>query len=194
MQFQRNYPEVQVVLHTMEKEEQIQALRQHRIALGFSRILKPLANITTELVRQERLLLAVHATSPLATQPVIRFRELADYPMVLFSSSSSPNFVDKVVSLCHAAGFIPEIAQKVGDVVTGVALVANGFGVSLVSESGSTLSLPGVVYREISDLPENAILDLSCVYRKDDNSKLLNSFLTTLRSFQGKRLNEIQQD
>jgi len=194
LRFQRNYPEVQVVLHTMEKEEQIQALRQNRITLGFNRMLKPVADITTELVRQERLLLAVHATNPLATQPVIRFRELESYPLVLFSSSSSPNFVDKVISLCHAAGFIPEITQKVGDVVTGVVLVANGFGVCLVSESSATLSLPGVVYREISDLPENAMLDLSCVYRKDDNSSLLNSFLTTMRSVQGIRPNDIQQD
>lgn len=183
LRFKQDYPEVKVVLHTMEKEEQIQALRQHRITLGFSRMLKPLPDITNELVSQERLLLAVNANSPLAKQPVIKFQELANYPMVLFSSSSRPNFVDKVMSLCYAAGFTPEITQEVGDVVTGVALVASGFGVCLVSKSGSSLSLPGVVYREISDLPKEATIDLSCVFRTEDNSRLLASFLKTLREF-----------
>jgi LysR family transcriptional regulator, benzoate and cis,cis-muconate-responsive activator of ben and cat genes len=183
LQFKQDYPEVKVVLHTMEKEEQIQALRQNRITIGFNRMLKPLPDITAELVNQERLLLAVNANSPLATQPVIKFQELANYPMVLFSSSSRPSFLDKVMSLCYAAGFTPDITQEVGDVVTAVALIASGFGVCLVSKSASTLSLPGVVYREISDLPKEAIIDLSCAYRKDDSSSLLNSFLTTLRRF-----------
>ncbi|MBD3654938.1 LysR substrate-binding domain-containing protein [Marinobacter sp.] len=183
LRFKQDYPEVKVVLHTMEKEEQIQALRQHRITVGFNRMLKPLPDLTSELVNREPLLLAVNENSPLATQRVIEFRELADHPMVLFSSSSRPNFVDKVMSLCYAAGFTPEITQEVGDVVTGVALVASGFGVCLVSESASSLSLPGVVYREISDMPENATIDLSCVFRTGDNSRLLRSFLETLRNF-----------
>ncbi len=183
LRFKQDYPEVKVVLHTMEKEEQIQALRQHRITVGFNRMLKPLPDLTSELVNRERLLLAVNENSPLATQSVIKFRELADYPMVLFSSSSRPNFVDKVMSLCYAAGFTPEITQEVGDVVTGVSLVASGFGVCLVSKSASSLSLPGVVYREISDLPENATIDLSCVFRSGDDSRLLTSFLETLRNF-----------
>jgi DNA-binding transcriptional LysR family regulator len=183
LRFKQDYPEVKVVLHTMEKEEQIQALRQHRITVGFNRMLKPLPDLTSELVSKEKLLLAVNENSPLATAPVITLRELADYPMVLFSSSSRPNFVDKVMSLCYAAGFTPEITQEVGDVVTGVSLVASGFGVCLVSESASSLSLPGVVYREISDLPANATIDLSCVFRSDDNSRLLGSFLDTLSSF-----------
>jgi len=87
------------------------------------------------------------------------------------------------MSLCYADGFTPEITQEVGDVVTGVSLVASGFGVCLVSESASSLSLPGVVYREISDLPANATIDLSCVFRSGDNSRLLTSFLETLRNF-----------
>jgi len=66
-----------------------------------------------------------------------------------------------------------------------VALVASGFGVCLVSESGSTLSLPGVVYREIEDMPEDATIDLSCIYRSGDNSKLLESFLRCLQEFKG---------
>lgn len=181
--FKKDYPEVKVVLHTMEKEEQILALQQHRIAAGFNRMLKPVPGISSEILNREKLLLAVNETSPLASQAVIKFNELAEHPMVLFSSSGRPNFVDKVMSLCYKAGFTPKITQEVGDVVTGVALVASGFGICLVSQSASSLSLPGVIYREIDDLPENATIDLSCIYRSNDNSKILASFLDTIKKF-----------
>lgn len=183
LRFKQDYPEIKVVLHTMEKEEQVLALRQHRIAAGFNRMLKPLPGISSELLNREKLLLAVNENSSLAEQKKILFKELADRPMVLFSSSSRPNFVDKVLSLCYEAGFTPQITQEVGDVVTGVALVASGFGICLVSQSASSLSLPGVVYREIDDLPESAQIDLSCIYRANDHSKILASFLATIVRF-----------
>ena len=181
--FKKSYPDVKIVLHSMEKEEQIQALRQDRISIGFTRLTKPLTDISSTLVANERLLLAVNRKSPLAQKEKIFLRDLADHPMVLFSSSSRPNLVDKVLSICYKAGFTPHITQEVGDVVTGVALVASEFGVFLVSESSSTLSLPGVIYREIEDMPEDGTIDLTCIYRTDDNSALLRSFLDSITTF-----------
>lgn len=48
--FRANHPDVQIVLHTMTKKEQIEALRQRRIAVGFNRMLAPLPDIASELV------------------------------------------------------------------------------------------------------------------------------------------------
>lgn len=102
--------------------------------------------------------------------------------MILFPSGARPNFVDKVLSLCEARGFVPEIAQEVGDAVTGVALVASGFGVCVVPESATTLNFPGVVYIPFEDAPEDACVDLSCIYRADDQSPILNTFLRSIRN------------
>lgn len=181
--FRQRYPEVKVVLHTMTKEEQIQALRQRRITVGFNRLLSPMADISSELVTTERLLLAINTANPLATSESVPFRALAEHPLVLFPSVGRPNFVDKVLGLCREAGFEPEISQEIGDAVTGVALVASGFGVCLVPESATTLKMPGVVYRHFSDAPPTAIVDQSCIFRSDDNSPILNVFLETLRDF-----------
>ena len=48
---------------------------------------------------------------------------------MLFPTGARPNFIDKVMTLCNECGFTPNISQEVGDAVTGVALVASGFGV-----------------------------------------------------------------
>ncbi|WP_068804303.1 LysR substrate-binding domain-containing protein [Thauera phenolivorans] len=183
LSFRNTHPEVKVVLHTMTKAEQLDALRQRRITVGFNRMLGPMAEIGTELVTTESLLLAVHERDPLSALPAIPFRALADNPVVLFPTGARPNFVDKVMALCHERGFEPLVSQEVGDAVTGVALVASGFGVCLVPESATTLQIPGVLYRPFVDAPSQAFVDLSCVFRVDDQSPILRAFLDTVRAF-----------
>ncbi|MBK5002415.1 LysR family transcriptional regulator [Pseudomonas sp. S31] len=179
--FRNAYPDVKVVLHNMNKEEQIEALRQHRIDLGFNRIISPNTDIVCERIASERLLVAVHENNPLASQDIIAFPAIAEHPLILFPSGPRPSFVDKVMSMCQQAGFTPEVVQEVGDTVTGIALVASNFGICLVPESATVLSLPGVVYRPLSDVPGNGRVDLSCIYRQDDASAILQSFLTIAR-------------
>jgi DNA-binding transcriptional LysR family regulator len=112
---------VKVVLHTLTKGEQIEALRQRRITVGFNRMLAPLDDIGVVQVTTEGLLLAIQADDPLARQPVIRFAELQHHPLILFPTGARPSFIDKVIGLCSTAGFQPTISQEVGDAVTGVA-------------------------------------------------------------------------
>ncbi|MBS0347041.1 MAG: LysR family transcriptional regulator [Proteobacteria bacterium] len=178
--FRNRYPDVKVVLHTMTKAEQIEALRQRRISVGFNRMLAPLADLAIKQVTTEGLLLAVRVDHPLAAQPTIRFAELQHHPMVLFPTGARPSFIDKVIGLCADSGFQPQISQEVGDAATGVALVAGGFGVCLVPDSATTLQFPGVAYRPLSDTPPNFHVDLSCIYRKDDQSPILAAFLDTV--------------
>ena len=181
--FRQRYPDVKIVLHTMEKGQQIQALRQRRISVGFNRMLTPMHDINTELVNTEKLLLAINTGDPLASLKAVPFQALADNPVVVFPTGTRPNFVDKTLSLCRDAGFEPDITQEVGDAVTGMALVASGFGICLVPESTTRLKIPGVAYRRILDAPPNAEIDLSCIFRANDRTPLLQVFLDTLREY-----------
>lgn len=185
--FRTAYPEVKIVLHSMDKNEQIEALRQRRINVGFNRIINPLPDIDSELVTTESLLVAVHASHPLAEKTVVPFKSLAEHPLVLFPTGSRPSFIDRVIGLCQQEGFVPQVSQEVGDVVSAVALVANGFGACLVAESTSVLALPGVVYRPLSGLPANARIDLSCMFRADDRSPILAAFLEVVRAYRAQR-------
>jgi DNA-binding transcriptional LysR family regulator len=180
--FRESHPDVRVVLNTMGKDEQIEALRQKRIMVAFNRIITPPPDLQTELIIRERLFLAVNETHPLSQQASVSFMELAKHPLVLFPTGARPNFVDRVIELCRHKGFDPDISQVVGDAVTGVALVAGGFGLTLVPRSATTLSLPGVVFRPFDDL-DSATVDLSCIYRKDDESAVLHAFLASIRKF-----------
>lgn len=186
-EFRAAYPDVRLVLHSMNKGEQIEALRQRRISIGFNRLLTPLPDIATELVATEALLVALPEHHPLAQQALVPFAALAEQPLVLFPTGSRPSFIDRAIGLCQQAGFVPQVAQEVGDTVTAIALVSAGFGASLVSASTAAMRLPGVVYRPLAGLPENAHIDLSCIYRSDDHSPILAAFLEVVRAYRAGR-------
>ncbi|MGB0747647.1 MAG: LysR substrate-binding domain-containing protein [Magnetospiraceae bacterium] len=181
--FRERHPEVSIHLHQLSKGEQITALRQRLINVGFNRLLAPLPDIISEQITSERLLLAVNERSALAAMEAIPFEEIANHPLILFPTGGRPGFIDKVISLCHESGFTPKVEQEVGDAVTGVALVASGFGICLVAEAATTLSLPGVVFRPFLNPPENAWVDLSCIYRADEPPPILQAFLKVVREF-----------
>lgn len=185
-QFRDTNPDVRVVLHTMSKIEQIEALRQRRISVGFNRMLDPLPDIHSELIMREPLYLAVNDTHPLSRESSVSFTELSKHPLVLFPTGARPNFVDRIIELCRNMGFTPEISQIVGDAVTGVALVAGGFGITVVPESATPMAPPGIVYLPFSDNP-SATVDLSCFYRKDDESPVLHAFLQATQAFRNEQ-------
>ncbi|MBS0318552.1 MAG: LysR family transcriptional regulator, partial [Proteobacteria bacterium] len=131
----------------------------------------------------ERLFAVLPEGHGLAAQTAVPFRALAEYPMVLFPNVGRPNFVDRVIEMCKQQGFEPTIAQVVGDAVTGVALVARGFGITLIPESAAmSLRVAGTTYRPLADAPQ-AVVDLSVLYRASDQSPLLKSFLAVVREY-----------
>lgn len=181
--FRREFPDVEVILHNMSKDAQIAALRQRRIDIGFNRFIEPADDIANEIVLTERILVALNDNHPLAQLEAVPFQILNDNPVIVFPTGPRPSFIDKVMSMCHQKGFTPQIAQEVGNTLTGVALVASNFGVCVVPESASKLALPGVVYRPVLDPPDDSGVDLNCIYRMDDSSPLLRSFLMTVREY-----------
>jgi DNA-binding transcriptional LysR family regulator len=180
--FRERLPGVNIVLHTMNKAEQIEALRQRRITVAFNRMTQPEPDIGRELVTTEQLYVVLptgHALEKLASVPL---RALEHQALVLFPNVGRPNFIDRVVDMCRQQGFEASIAQEVGDAVTGIALVARGFGLTLIPESAAkSLVVEGTVYRPLSD--PQAVVDLSVLFRATDPSPLLKSFLAVVREY-----------
>lgn len=187
--FQQQYPGVRIVLHTMTKSEQIEALRQRRVTVAFNRMTRDEPDIGRELVAIEALFAVVPSSHLLASLEAVSLSELVANPLVLFPSVGRPNFVDHVINLCNEQGIEAQIAQEVGDAVTGIALVARGFGVSLIPESAAkALTVEGTRFLPLKDAP-TAVVDVSCLYRASDRSMLLQSFLEVVREYRQRQEN-----
>jgi len=179
--FRRLYPDVSVVLHNMNKLEQIEALREGRITIGFNRVLPPAADIVVETVLKEKLIVAINRNHELSHAREVAIADLAGQPMIIFPSAPRPSFADQVYTMCHAAGFAPQVVQEVGDAVTAAALVSSGFGICVMPESAISLQLPQVIFRRLA-WPHPTI-DLDCLHLRGDQSPILQAFLDIVRGF-----------
>ncbi|MEX1166402.1 MAG: LysR family transcriptional regulator [Hydrogenophaga sp.] len=178
--FREAHPEVNIVLHNMAKDEQIDALRHRRITLAFNRLIRPTDGLVIETLLTEPLYVAMPSDSPLAGSTSVALQELENVPLVLYPTGARPSFIDRVHEMCRVCDFSPTVAQEVCDVVHAVALVATGYGVTLVPRSATSMALPDIVYRPLQH-PTHSRVELCCIYREDDDSPILQSLLTSMR-------------
>ena len=180
-QFSAAHPLIEVVLHTLNRPEQLAALRQQRIGAAFVRGEPGAPDIAAEAFVRESLFAALPATHALAKRKRVHLRDLAQLPLVMQGSGPRPNFTDTLLGLFAKAGLQPVVAQNVGDSITAVAVVAGGFGAALVPASTRHLTLPGVAFVPVSEVL--AASDIVCIYRSGDDSPVLHTFLRELRLF-----------
>ena len=178
--FSRRYPDVQLVFHAMNKQEQLQALYDRKTTVGFNFLGLKLAGISHEIVREEPLVLALKSDDRLAAALSVSLPDLADRQFVVSASGPRPNLLDLVFALCFERGFRPQVSQEVADSVTAVALVGAGFGVAIVPAAAAALRLPDVVFKPLAH-NRPVTVDLHCIYRTDDASPVLKAFLETIR-------------
>lgn len=179
--FRKAHPRVEVALHNLDRAGQIRALRERRLTVGFNRFFEEEPDLRWEVIQTERLHVALPGGHPLATRKSLALRQIGDQPLVLYPRSPRPSFIEQTLRLFHKEGLSPHITQEVDDVMTAVALVAGGFGISLVTDSACNLHLPGIVYVPLR-LEDRATFDLCMIHRSDDESALLLAFLATARS------------
>ncbi|MCT2401396.1 LysR substrate-binding domain-containing protein [Novosphingobium mangrovi (ex Huang et al. 2023)] len=180
--FRNLYPDVDLVLHNMDRETQLRALRDRRIAIGLNRFFDDEPGLLSEPLYTERLLAVVPSSHRLAAQKTVHFSDLANEPLIFYPRVSRPTgFTYELTRLFHDRRLTPNVVQNVDDVFTAVALVSSGIGVSFVVESARNLQLPGIAYVPI-DPAENVYFDLSMIWREDDTTPLVAAFLEVART------------
>lgn len=180
--FRQLHPEVEVVLHNLDRSGQIKALEERRLTVGFNRFFKEEPGLSWEVLLTENLHLAVHESHPFAKRDDVNFSEIDGQQLIMYPRSPRPGFIDHLLSMFHDQNVHPKIAQEVDDVVTAVSLVSAGVGLSFVVDSSCNLHLPGVVYLPVKD-QDRATFDLCMIRRTHDDSRLLEGFLTVAREY-----------
>jgi DNA-binding transcriptional LysR family regulator len=182
LQFRNRFPDVEVVLHNMDRDTQVKALHERRIEIGFNRFFEDHPDLIWEPVVREKMLAIVPEGHPLTTKPIVSLPDLAEEPLILYPRTAGPGgFSNYLMRLFHALNIEPHIVQSVDDVVTAIAFVSSGLGLTLGVESARNLRLPGVVYLPLEE-GEASAFDLSVIYRAVEQSPLLDVFLESVRS------------
>ncbi len=183
--FHADRPEVRIVLHNLSKHEQVAALRERRIGVGFNRLVPAEDDLVVEEVLRESMTVALPAHHPLAKQASLTIPDLSDHPLILYPRLPIAGLAQQVMQAFHREKSVLRVEQEVEDVLTAIALVAGGFGACVTTASTASLRLPGVVYRPLVSKHLREI-ELSCLYRASDESPLLAAFVAVVREFAGR--------
>ncbi|PSB62755.1 LysR family transcriptional regulator [Chroococcidiopsis cubana CCALA 043] len=173
--YRERFPEVDLAVYAMTTEEQIQALLEGRIGIGF--VVSPINDkrLAIETILRESLILAIPENHPLATRTSVRARELESEPFITFQRDRGCGLYDQVIAVCQRANFSPRIIQEADEMQVILGFVAAGLGVTLLSASVVQFQRPGVVYRMLQ--PSTPKVSLALAWRRDLTSAALQAFI-----------------
>jgi DNA-binding transcriptional LysR family regulator len=178
--FRARFPEVNLALHELTTDKQLQGLRDGWIDVGFLR--PPIEDDTLSLatIFKESLVVALPEIHPLSRQPQVPLKALINEFFILFPRPLGPKLYDQIVGLCQQAGFSPNVVQEAIQMQTIVSLVAAEIGIALVPASVQNLQRRGVIYKAIQEATPKA--EIAVIWRSNDLSSVLHQFLSVVRS------------
>ena len=132
--FKANHPDVEIRIHELPPQEQIDRLKSDRLDICFLRFAPDDAGLRLELAWKERMGIVVPPTHRLAARKSVNIRTLKDEEFVFYRLSDS-TYARFLLHCCVEGGFSPKIVQEVVEAFTVVSLVAAGLGVGFVPDS-----------------------------------------------------------
>ncbi|TAM92766.1 LysR family transcriptional regulator [bacterium] len=179
--YRERFPDVRLTVRELSSPEQLLALEQRQIHIGFLRPPVTDEHLHVATVAREPFVIALPADHPLAKKKRISLRTLEQESLVLFPRSEAPGFRDQIVNICRSAGFEPRLVQEANQTDTMISLVAAGLGVTLMPASIQRLNLAGVVYRPVAEQTPPA--ELYAAWRADETSIATLALVEVIRIF-----------
>jgi DNA-binding transcriptional LysR family regulator len=176
----KSHPNVTVALSNLTRTEQLRALQERRIDLGFVRGGESLARtgLEVESVARFTAVLALAANSPLARKRAIDLGAYKPLTLVSLSAKSHPDYDEWIRHVCEEQALTRRIVQKVNDEATLLALVGAGVGMALLPKHIRSRPHTNVVFRN----PTPPITIECCIaWRAGNNSRLLRDYIQIVR-------------
>jgi DNA-binding transcriptional LysR family regulator len=174
-------PEVDLTLLELTSVEQIAALKDGRIDVGFGRIPLDDPALERQLLRNEKLVAAVPGNHPVLVRAgALQLADLAPEPLIVYPKAPRPSYADQVLSLFREAGFKPPAVHEVRELQTALGLVAAETGVCLVPASVERLRRDNVAYRPMDAV--EAVSPIIMSTRKGDRSPELALIVKLIRA------------
>lgn len=180
-QLKKKAPDIRLELQELGTAQQLAAIYGDTLDVGLVR--PPIdreEGIRSRHVLSERIVAVLHSKHPLTEKQELEVFDLSAEPFVMYPRDMGPGLFDRIISICHRAGFSPKVVQEAGLVPTVVGLVSGGIGVALVPETVKYFGAASVEFRPLRD--SEAVTELIAVWRKDRMTPLLDTLLTCLDS------------
>jgi DNA-binding transcriptional LysR family regulator len=184
-QFRKQHPAVNLQIIEGRARDTIREVREARLDVAFVIGVPPAGDCHSKPLWTEALLVALREGHPLTEAEGVRWHELAGEPFLARRGGAGPQIHDHIV--LRLAGNWSQAQIQRFDVAhdTLMSMVAQGYGITLISEAAAQVCFPGVVFRRILDEPEP--ITFSALWSPHNRSQaLLNLLALAQRKSQSK--------
>lgn len=135
--FRKVCPDSKVYILHYNSSKIVEAFEKRAIHLGvmYKMNAVDIPGLKYREVGSEKFRVCLNAGHPLANRSKIDLALLQNEPFLICERSSSPNYYDRVLSICEKRGFKPQISQTVALVSDIYRLVSAELGVAILSYS-----------------------------------------------------------
>ncbi|GAB3042621.1 LysR family transcriptional regulator [Acinetobacter apis] len=180
-QFQKIYPEINLVLQEANSLLLIDALVKNELDIA---IIRTPDEYPTQLCIQpliyENLVAAVPSHFDNQQQPYIHLSQLKDEFFIVSPYEVSAGLHDVTLLACRQSGFEPKFGPSAPQIVSILSLVAANLGVSLVPESTQQVKIKGIQYCMLH--PDTPKVSLGLAYQHDYHSQPAINFSSIIHS------------
>lgn len=180
--FRQNNPDIQVELIEYGTKDQIEALKQGKIDLGFGRLRISDPAIKRIVFQEEKLKLAVHKNHYLAEyiNQGIYLSQITNELILSYPATQKPNFSTLLQGIFAELGLIPKEMVEVREIHMALGLVSSGEGICIIPESACEIGMKNLVYIPILDLEAYSPISLSI--RNMDQSNYVPKILDCIKT------------
>ncbi|QYF98867.1 LysR family transcriptional regulator [Microbacterium sp. PAMC21962] len=172
----RELPEVDLQLVSrVRTRDGLAKLRSGTLDLAFVGLPVAAEGIDSRMIARTRLGAALPIDHPLADEPALHARQLAEDDFLSMPTDGSSAMAEGLIRCCVAAGFRPNIVQEVADPYMMLTLVAAGIGVTITAEDLAPIMPQGARWVELLDEPQ--YMRHGIAWLKDDQSAALRAVL-----------------
>jgi DNA-binding transcriptional LysR family regulator len=177
--FRAQRPGVTLLTEEMWNSRMPSALRGGSIDVAVVLCPEIAGELSYEPIRREAVVALVGTQHPLASEPAIPLRALAEEGFVLFPRELAPRLHDVLIGLFRGAGFEPRVRSESFHAGWELGVLAELPVVAIVPESVSRDLPDGVTAVELSGPVDPLETDL--VWRADDSSATVAAFVDVAR-------------
>jgi DNA-binding transcriptional LysR family regulator len=182
--FRATYPNLQIEMLELTSVQQVGALKEGQIDVGFGRLHVEDLAVQREVLMEEPLVAALPIGHPLLDHAgPLQLKELAAHPLIVYPSKPRPSYADQVLSILRERGVKASHVREVRELQTALGLVAAAVGVSLVPAAVQQLRRDDIVYRALQD--QTATSPVIMCSRMHDNSREITALLQLVRELYG---------
>jgi DNA-binding transcriptional LysR family regulator len=179
----KRLPTIEIECRDVFSTFQNEALRKGEIDIGFLRPPLDQISLDCELLFEEEFVVVLPKAHRLAKRRILRLKEIADEPLIIFDRNFSTGLYDKILGLYSKHGMTPHLTVTHAEAheEAGAIMVASGKAIfmgagAIVNRTVSGLDLVSIRLDE----PE-AKIEVYMAWRKSERSAAVLSFIDSAR-------------